>query len=59
MYVTGIMAFFMPLTRVTFSQFYPLCYLLRQQAMDWERRRFFVYMSPSAYHVISKEVENL
>ena len=26
--------------------------------MDWEKRRFFVYMAASAYHVILNEVEN-
>ena len=26
--------------------------------MEWEKRRFFVYMVASAHHVITKEVEN-
>ena len=26
--------------------------------MEWEERRFFAYMTDSACHVISKEVEN-
>ena len=26
--------------------------------MEWEERRFLVYMAASAYHVISKELEN-
>ena len=31
---------------------------LKQQTMEREKRRVFVYMAASAYHVISKEVEN-
>ena len=31
---------------------------LKQQTMEREKRRVFLYMAASAYHVISKEVEN-
>ena len=26
--------------------------------LEWEKRRFFVYLDASSYHVISKEIEN-
>ena len=47
-YVTCVMAFFMPLTCVTRSQFTlspSLCYSLKKQAMEWEKRDF-LYMWP-------------
>ena len=28
------------------------------ETTEWEKIRFFTYMVPSSYHVISKEVEN-
>ena len=57
------MAFFTPCNFVTLCQFYsitsPVIFTkLHQENTEWEKRRFFGYMAASAYHVISKEVEN-
>ena len=73
-YVTCIMAFFTAFNFVTLCQFcpstlslfvsfalsLPLCYSLNftKKLYDWDKRRLFAYMAASAYHVISKEVEN-
>ena len=35
-----------------------MCYSLKIVNYGWEKRRLFVDMTASAYHVISKEVEN-
>ena len=62
-YVTCIMAIFTPSNFITFCQFYSttsfvLFTKFHYETIEWEERRFFVYMAASAYHVISTEVEN-
>ena len=47
----------------TICQFYsntsPVLFTkLHLETIEWEKRRFFVYMAASAYHVISKEIKN-
>ena len=60
-YDTCTMAFFVPLTCVTRSQFYYITSLVlfTKNNKLWNERKedFFVYMAASAYH-ISREVEN-
>ena len=62
-YVTCIIAFFTPFNIVTICQAYSitstvLITKLNSKTIEWEKIRFFAYMDDSAYHVISKEVEN-
>ena len=53
------MAFFIPLTCVTLSEFYSTTSLSPKNNKPLnERKYFFVYKTASAYHVLSKEVEN-
>ena len=57
------MAFLIALTRVTLSQFYSINFLVlfTKNKKLWNERKkkdFLYYMAASAYHVISKEVEN-
>ena len=30
----------------------------KQKTIKWEKRRYFVYMAASVYHVVSKDVKN-
>ena len=62
-YVICIMTFFIPFTCVTLCQFHPITspvLFIKNNKTNyrWEKRKLFVYMTASAYHVISKEVEN-
>ena len=49
---------------ITLSHFFnvtlspPLYYSLKLSTMEWKKRRFFVWMAASTYHLISKDVEN-
>ena len=49
---------------ITLSHFFnvtlspPLYYSLKLSTMEWKKRRFLVWMAASAYHLISKDVEN-
>ena len=54
------MAFFIPLTCVTLSfLLYHIPLLFTKNNKLWSKKKdFFVYMTASAYHVTSKEVEN-
>ena len=57
------MAFFTPFNFVTLCLFYctpsPVSFTkLHQETIEWEGKIFFAYMTASAYHVISTEVEN-
>ena len=62
-YATSIMTFFIQFNFVTLCQFYcttsPVSFTkLHQETIEWEGKIFFAYMTASAYHVISTEVEN-
>ena len=61
-YVTCVITFFIPFTLVTLCQFYSFTFLCvihkKWQIMEWQKRRYFVYMAGSVDHVMSKEVEN-
>ena len=60
-YVTCIMAFSLPLTSVKLSQFYSITFFVlftKNNKLRIKEKKIFVYMAASAYHVISKEVEN-
>ena len=61
-YVTCIMPFLIPFAYITLCQFYlPCVSLFTKNNKLWNERkkRFFVYMAASAYHVMLKEVEIL
>ena len=57
-YITSIITFFNPLILVTVCQFFCVTSLVlftkNKKTMEWEKKRFFVYMTASSYHVISK-----
>ena len=57
-----IMAFFIPFTSFysPLCQFYSITFpaLLKRTNYGMKKKRFFVYMTTSTYHIISKEVEN-
>ena len=60
-YVTCIIAFFTPLPLshfVNFTLSLPLGYSLKTRNYRMRGKKIFAYMAASAYHVISREVEN-
>ena len=56
-YVTCIRAFFIPLTSVKHSQFYPITSLVlfTKNNKLWNEHKEDVYVAASVYHVILKE----
>ena len=56
------MAFFTSFNFVTLHQFYSIIFpvwltKLHEEAIEWEKRRFFTYMAASLYQIRSAEVE--
>ena len=61
-YVTCIIAFFIPFICVILSQFYsitsPVLFTKNNKLCGMRKKKIFVDMAASAYHVMPKEVEN-